>query len=174
MGCWVTGQGHGLGPEGLGKALRYCTTQTHAQPPIKYGRPRPGEEHGEPRRGSEGTWWAMAPSDRMDSPCDRTTALVGSLDLTASPYLFLSDPFLFFLILHEGFCWFSPRDTSLGLADHNRTASLDTGRLCGWFESHHGLGGWAKRLVMSQKARVAKGHELPKVVYPWKYNASGE
>ncbi|KAF3611351.1 hypothetical protein DY000_02045972 [Brassica cretica] len=30
-----------------------------------------------------------------------------------------------------------PRDTSLDLAVHNRTASLDTGRLCGWFESHH-------------------------------------
>ncbi|KAF2539257.1 hypothetical protein F2Q68_00020631 [Brassica cretica] len=57
-----------------------------------------------------------------------------------------------------------PRDTSLDLAVHNRTASLDTGRLCGWFDLHHGLGGWAKRLVMSQKARVAKGHELPKVV----------
>ncbi|KAF2576724.1 hypothetical protein F2Q70_00002770 [Brassica cretica] len=57
-----------------------------------------------------------------------------------------------------------PRDTSLDLAVHHRTTSLDTGRLCGWFDSHHGLGGWAKRLVMSQKARVAKGHELPKVV----------
>ncbi|KAL0704704.1 hypothetical protein Bca4012_071129 [Brassica carinata] len=42
-----------------------------------------------------------------------------------------------------------PRDTSLDLAVHNRTASLDTGRLCGWFESHHGLGGWAKRLLVS-------------------------
>ncbi|KAF2576295.1 hypothetical protein F2Q70_00004023 [Brassica cretica] len=58
----------------------------------------------------------------------------------------------------------SPRDTSLGLANHNQTASLDTGQLCGWFESHHGLGGWAKRLSTSQKARVAKGHELSKVV----------
>ncbi|KAF2580189.1 hypothetical protein F2Q68_00002409 [Brassica cretica] len=64
----------------------------------------------------------------------------------------------------EGLCWFSPRDTSLDLAIHNRTASLDTGRLCGWFESHHGLGGWDKWLDMSQKARVAKGHELPRVV----------
>ncbi|KAF3550574.1 hypothetical protein DY000_02002362 [Brassica cretica] len=60
--------------------------------------------------------------------------------------------------------WLCPRDTSLDLAVHNRTASLDTGRLCGWFDSHHRLGGWAKRLVMSQKARVAKSHELPKVV----------
>lgn len=134
------------------------------QPPIKYGRPIPGEEHGEPRRGLEGTWWAMAPSDRTDGPCDHTAALVGSLVPTASPYLFLSDPFLFFLIIHEGLGWFSPRYTSLGLSEHNQTASLDTGRLCGWFESNHGLGGWAKRLVMSQKARVAKGHELPKVV----------
>ena len=83
------------------------------------------------------------------------------------PFLFICFNlvlFSFFLIIYEGLCWFSPRDTSLGLADHNRTASLDTGRLCEWFESHHGLGGWAKLLVMSQKARVAKGHELPKVV----------
>ncbi|KAF2605238.1 hypothetical protein F2Q70_00026086 [Brassica cretica] len=98
--------------------------------------PRQGGERGEPRGGSEGMRWAVAPSDRMDGPCDRTAAL--------------SVP--------------NPTDTSLDLAIHNRTASLDTGRLCGWFESHHGLGGWAKRLVMSQKARVAKGHELPKVV----------
>ncbi|KAG2296070.1 hypothetical protein Bca52824_042739 [Brassica carinata] len=42
-----------------------------------------------------------------------------------------------------------PRDTYLDLAVHNRTASLDTGRLCGWFDSHHGLGGWAKRLLVS-------------------------
>ena len=78
--------------------------------------------------------------------------------------LVLSDLFLFFLFTHEGLCWFSPRDTSLDLAIHNRTISLDMGRLSGWFESHHGLGGWDKRLDMSQKARVAKGHELPRVV----------
>ncbi|KAF2553785.1 hypothetical protein F2Q68_00033349 [Brassica cretica] len=29
-----------------------------------------------------------------------------------------------------------PRDTSLDLADHNLTTSLDMGRLNGWFESH--------------------------------------
>ncbi|KAF3537882.1 hypothetical protein F2Q69_00021616 [Brassica cretica] len=39
-----------------------------------------------------------------------------------------------------------PRDTSLDLADHNQTANLDTCQLCGWFESHHRLGGWSKRL----------------------------
>ncbi|KAF2548132.1 hypothetical protein F2Q70_00022496 [Brassica cretica] len=58
----------------------------------------------------------------------------------------------------------TPRDTSLDLAIHNRTISLDMGRLSGWFESHHGLGGCDKRLDMSQKARVAKDHELPRVV----------
>jgi len=66
--------------------------------------------------------------------------------------------------MHEGLCWLSLRDTSLDLAGHNQTANLDAGRLDGRFESHHRLGGWAKRLVMSQEARVAKGHELPKVV----------
>ena len=111
----------------------------------------------------------MAPSDRTDGPCDRTAALVGPLDLTASPLLVSIRPFLFFLIIHEGLCWFSPRDTSLDLAGHNQTANLDAGRLDGRFESHHRLGGWAKRLVMSQEARVAKGHELPRVVcdVPW-------
>ncbi|KAF3512839.1 hypothetical protein F2Q69_00002756 [Brassica cretica] len=64
-----------------------------------------------------------------------------------------------------------PRDTSLDLAIHNRTTSLDTSRLCGWFESHHGLGGWDKRLDMSQKARVAKGHELPRVVVSYPYGS---
>ncbi|KAG5388659.1 hypothetical protein IGI04_030200 [Brassica rapa subsp. trilocularis] len=49
-------------------------------------------------------------------------------------------------------------------ADHNQTANLDAGRLGGWFESHHRLGGWSQRLGMSQKARVAKGCELPKSV----------
>ena len=102
----------------------------------------------------------MAPSDRTDGPCDRTAALVNSLDVTASPPLVSIRPFLSFLIIHEGLCWFSPRDTSLDLADHNQIANLDTGRL----ESHHILGGWAKRLALSQKARVAKGHDLPRVV----------
>ena len=106
----------------------------------------------------------MAPSDQTDGPCDRTAALVGPLDLTASPLLVSIRPFLFFLIIHEGLCWFSPRDTSLDLAGHNQTANLNVGWLDGRFESHHRLGGWAKRLVMSQEARVAKGHELPKVV----------
>ena len=112
----------------------------------------------------------MAPSDRTDGPCDRTAALVGPLDLTASPLLVSILPFLFFLIIHEGLCWFSPRDTSLDLVGHNQTANLDAGRLDGWFKSHHRLGGWAKRLVMSQEARVAKGHELPRVV---RYQRSG-
>ncbi|KAG5378248.1 hypothetical protein IGI04_026090 [Brassica rapa subsp. trilocularis] len=55
----------------------------------------------------------------------------------------------------------SPRDMSLDLANHNQTANLDTGR----------LGGWAKQLGTSQKARVAcqksgvtKGCEFPKGV----------
>ena len=111
----------------------------------------------------------MAPSDRTDGPCDRTAALVGPLDLTASPLLVSIRPFLFFLIIHEGLCWFSPRDTSLDLAGHNQTANLDAGRLDGRFELQHRLGCWAKRLVMSQEARVAKGHELPRVVcdVPW-------
>ncbi|KAF2601546.1 hypothetical protein F2Q70_00027874 [Brassica cretica] len=108
--------------------------------------------------------WAVAPSDRTDSPCDRTAALSVPKSHPTSLTCCLSDLFLFFPFIHEGLCWFSSRDTSLDLAIHNRTASLDTGRLCRWFESHHGLGGWAKRLVMSQKARVAKGHKLPKVV----------
>ncbi|KAF3568242.1 hypothetical protein DY000_02014393 [Brassica cretica] len=49
------------------------------------------------------------------------------------------------------------KDTSLDLAIHKRTTSLDMGRLCRWFESHDGLGGWAKRLVMPKR------QELPKV-----------
>ena len=100
----------------------------------------------------------MAASVRTDGPCDRTVALDGSLDLTSSPLLVSIRSFLFFLIIHEGLCWFSPRDTSLDLAGHNQTANLDAGRLDGRFESHHRLGGWAKRLVMSQEAGVAKGH----------------
>ena len=106
----------------------------------------------------------MAASDRTDGPCDRTAALVGSLDLTAPPLLVSIRSFLFFLIIHEVLCWFSPRDTSLDLAGHNQTANLDAGRLDCRFESHNRLGGWAKRLVMSQEARVAKGHELRRVV----------
>ena len=73
--------------------------------------------------------------------------------------------------MHKRLCWFSPRDMSLDLANHNQTANLDTGRLWGWFESHHRLGGWAKQLGTSQKARVAcqksgvtKGCEFPKGV----------
>uniref|UniRef100_M4DSN2 Uncharacterized protein n=1 Tax=Brassica campestris TaxID=3711 RepID=M4DSN2_BRACM len=58
----------------------------------------------------------------------------------------------------------NPDTVQKALADHNQTKNLDTGRLCGWFESHHRLGGWPKRLGMSQKGRVAKGHELPKGV----------
>ncbi|KAG5392711.1 hypothetical protein IGI04_022674, partial [Brassica rapa subsp. trilocularis] len=125
------------------------------QPPIKYGIPRAGEEHGEPCHGSEGTWWAMAASDRANGPCDRTAALFGSLNLTASPLLVYIRSFLFFLIIHEGLCWFSPWDTSLDLAGHNQTANLDTGRLDGRFESLHvlGLNGWPS----------PKRHELPKV-----------
>ena len=106
----------------------------------------------------------MAASDRTDGPCGRTAALVGSFDLAPFPLLVSIRSFLFFLIIHKGLCWFSPRKTSLDLAGHNQTANLDTGRLDGRFESHHVLGGWAKRLAMSQKARVAKGHELQRVV----------
>jgi len=106
----------------------------------------------------------VAPSDRTDDPGDRTAALSVPKSHPDSLTCVLSDLFLFFLFTHERLCWFSPRDTSLDLAIHNRTISLDMGRLSGWFESHHGLGGWDKRLDMSQKARVAKGHELPRVV----------
>ncbi|KAG5374355.1 hypothetical protein IGI04_042335 [Brassica rapa subsp. trilocularis] len=112
----------------------------------------------------QGISWAMAASVRTDGPCDRTAALDGSLDLTVSPFLLSIRSFLFFLIMHEGLCWFSPRDTSLDLAVHNQTANLDAGWLDGRFESHHRLGSWTKRLGMSQEARVAKGHELPRVL----------
>ena len=109
-------------------------------------------------------WRALAASDRTNGPCDRIAALAGSFDLTAPPLLVSIRSFLFFLIIHEGLCWFSPRDTSLDLAGHNQTTNLDAGWLDGRFESHHRLGGWAKRLVMSQEVRVAKGQELPRVV----------
>ncbi|KAG5392904.1 hypothetical protein IGI04_022867 [Brassica rapa subsp. trilocularis] len=52
--------------------------------------------------------------------------------------------------MHEGLCWFSPRDTFLDLAGHNQTANLDAGRLDGWAV---GLNGWA----------CPKRHEWPKV-----------
>ncbi|KAF2589262.1 hypothetical protein F2Q70_00038709 [Brassica cretica] len=49
-------------------------------------------------------------------------------------------------------------------AGHILTANLDTGRLCGWSGSFQRWGGGTERLGMTQRARVTKSHELPKVV----------
>ena len=109
-------------------------------------------------------WWALAAPVRTDGPCDCTAALDGSLELTTSPLL-VSIRFLSLLFDYaRRVVLVRSKGHVLDLAGHNQTTNLDAGRLDGRFESHHRLGVWAKRLGMTQEARVAKGHKLPTVV----------